>query len=175
MFFKLKMNKSPNVILRKLQKRGWARYSVEIQTWIMMVNYFFAIVPGIIYLIRNVFIKDEIIMTQASLKDTGYWTFLIVSSFGLIQSVFQIIQYNRFMSLRLVKTFFIGQCIGLFLILLGANKTFIELLRNMVQVDQNDDFWKTSGKKGGLFCILLLFSYIVFFAYRFSPFSEITK
>ena len=98
--------RSPDNILRNYQIRGWQKFSPEVRTWIMMANFFFAIVPGIVYLIRNVFIEDEVAMNQASMYDSGYRTYLFVFLIGVLQSIFQLAYYNRFMSLRLVKTYF---------------------------------------------------------------------
>ena len=164
--------RSPDNILRDFQIRGWHKYSSEVQTWIMMANFFFAVIPGIVFLVRNVFIQDEVVMTQASVNNSGYWTYLMIYSLGLIQSVFQLTNYNRFMSMRLVKTFFVGQCIGLILLLIGLSETLIQFLQNIVKPNRNDDWLKSNSKKLGLFSLILVLTYFIFFIYRFSPFSE---
>lgn len=167
------MKPSPNDILRNYQIRGWKKYSPEVRTWIMMANYFFAILPGVIFLIRNVFIQDEVAMSQADIYSNGYWTFLLIFGIGIIQSIFQMTNYNRFMSLRLVRTFFVGQCLSLFLILIGANKGFIESLRFIVKPNKADPLHINLLKKSGLFALLLVFCYVFFFVYRFSGFSDV--
>ena len=167
------MSPSPNDILRNFQIRGWKKYSTEVRTWIMMANYFFAILPGIIFLIRNVFIQDEVAMSQADISTNGYWTFLLIFGIGIIQSIFQMAFYNRFMSLRLVRTFFVGQCISLFLILICASKEFIETLRFVAKPSKADSLHMNLLKKSGLFALILVFCYILFFVYRFSGFSDI--
>jgi hypothetical protein len=121
---------------------------------------------------RNVFIQDEVAMTQASLKNSGYLTNLIIYSLGLIQSIFQLTYYRRFMSMNLVKTIFVGQFVGVLLLLLGINENLIDGLQNIVQPNKNDSFLKASSKKLGLFSLILVLTYVIFFLYRFSPFSD---
>lgn len=167
------MTQTPNNILRKLQIKGWQKYPIEVKTWIMMANFFFAVVPALLFVIRNVFIEDETLMERANIKNTGFWVILIIFSIGFFQSLFQLMFYQRFMALRLVKTFFFGQCVGLIVLLLAANKNFIQMLRFVVKKKENDSEMQKFFKKIGAFCFLLLVVYIVFFAYRFSSFSEI--
>ena len=166
------VKKTPDNILRDFQLKGWQKYSPEVQTWIMMTNFFFAVIPAIVFLVRNVFIQDEVVMMKASLKNTGYWTSLIIYFLGLMQSVFQLVYYKRFMSMNLVKTFFVGQCMGVILLLLGMSESFIDFLQNIVNPNEIDSFWKSTSKKLGLFSLILTFAYVFFFVYRFSPFSE---
>ena len=167
------MKPSPNDVLRNLQIRGWKKYSPEVRTWIMMANFFFAILPGIIFLIRNVFIEDEIAMTQADVHSNGYWTFLLIFGIGVLQSIFQMTSYNRFMSLRLVRTFFVGQCISLVLILLSASKDIIKYLRVVVKPHKTDPLYMNLLKKAGAFALLTVFCYTFFFLYRFSGYSDV--
>ena len=163
---------SPNDILRNYQIKAWKKYSPEIKTWIMIANFFFAILPGIVFITRNVFIEDETVMSQAAFGDSNYNIIVAIYLVGLVPSLFQMFQYNRFMSLRLVRTYFFGQCISIFLLLLSSSDKFISTIRSISKQNTRSRISKTLSKIG-IFCLILVLCYIPFFIYVFSGYSEI--
>lgn len=90
--------------------------------WIMYCNFFFGCLPGILYFANSIYISslegEEMVVSNPDLsgldvKNLGRWFAYLFLFFPMIVSIFQLILFNRFIGIRLIWTFFIGQVIGL--------------------------------------------------------------
>jgi hypothetical protein len=73
------MNKH-NAFLEKMWKKN---YSSSAKFFVMLFNFLFGILPGISYILRNVFVDDEKVMIQASFGSPGYWVYFFVFLMGV--------------------------------------------------------------------------------------------
>jgi hypothetical protein len=159
-----------NEYLKKIWKKT---YSSSGKSFVMLFNFLFGILPGVIYILRNVFIDDEKVMNQASFGSPGYLVYFFVFSIGFIQNIIELIYFKRFMTVQLVKTYFIGQTLTLIMLILATSKHFIEILRKIVKQNKNDTTHINTLKKIALLTILVFFCMCVFFIYKYSIFSEL--
>ena len=139
----------------------------------MYLNFILGIIPGIVYILRNVFIHDEIAMNKASLKNLDYWIYVLIFGLGIVQNAIDIFYYKRFISIFLIRSNFTGQFISLFLILASSNKTIINFLRNMVKQNKKDSENLNKLKKLNILLLLFTFCSLVFIFYKDTSFSEL--
>jgi len=157
-----------NQIMRLDQIQGWQSYPALTKFWIMIANYFFAVLPGILILTRQVYIEDEKVTKNSSLGLS--YMFIISVAFAYIgMSVFQLVRFQRFMSLRLTATFMIGQIVALVAILLTISEPLLKKIKAKFNVK---DSKFTS--KSVTFLVILASSYVPFLLHAFlNPMSEL--
>jgi hypothetical protein len=163
------MNKH-NAFLEKMWKKN---YSSSAKFFVMLFNFLFGILPGISYILRNVFVDDEKVMIQASFGSPGYWVYFFVFLMGFIQNLIELIYFKRFMTVQLVKTYFVAQILTLIMLILATNNTFIVFLRKLIKQNKNDKSHINLLKKITLLLILLIICLSFFFIYKNSYFSEL--
>lgn len=160
---------NPNSYARLMQLKAWKQFPIPAKVWIMMVNYFFAVLPGILFVLRNVYIEQtKQNVRPASFGDSVYITTLVVQVLLLFMSISQQIIYNRFMALRMVRVFMIGQIVSIILMLISTNEKFIGLLRSKFKKKNKNMSWIL------LFLVILIMSFVGFILYVQSPISELT-
>jgi hypothetical protein len=159
----------------KLLQNLWNKsYSSSGKSLTMMFNFILGILPGIIYIVRNVFLDDEKVMNRASFVSQGFWVYFIAFAFQFILSIFEMVYYKRFMSVQLVRTNFVGQTLSICMLLLATSNKFIDFLRNMIKQNEEDNQNINFMKKAGLAVILISVNLIAFFIYKYSKFSELS-
>lgn len=157
-----------NQFMRADQIQGWQGYPAYTRLWVMMVNYFFAVLPGILILVRQVYLEDEKITKNSSL-DLSFWFIISVALAYIGMSVFQIVRFQRFMSLRLTATFMVGQIVALVAILLTLNDTLLKKIKSKFNIKDNK---LTS--KATTFMVILASSFVPFLLHAFlNPLSEL--
>jgi hypothetical protein len=157
-----------NQYMRADQIQGWQGYPAYTRLWIMMVNYFFAVLPGILILIRQVYLEDEKITKNSSL-DLSFWFIISVALAYIGMSVFQIVRFQRFMSLRLTATFMVGQIVALVAILLTLNDTLLKKIKSKLNIKDNK-----FASKAATFMVVFAASLVPFLLHAFlNPLSEL--
>jgi hypothetical protein len=157
-----------NQYMRADQIQGWQGYPAYTRLWVMMVNYFFAVLPGILILVRQVYLEDEKITKNSSL-DLSVWFIISVALAYIGMSVFQIVRFQRFMSLRLTATFMVGQIVALVAILLTLSDTLLKKIKSKFNIKDNK---LTS--KAVTFSVILASSFVPFLLHAFlNPLSEL--
>ena len=159
----------------KLLQNLWNKsYSSSGKSLTMFFNFLLGVLPGIIYIIRNVFLDDEKVMNRASFVSQGFWVYFMAFAFQFLLRIFEMVYYKRFMTIQLVRTNFVGQLLSMFMLLLATSDQFIDFLRNMIKQDKEDKENINFLKKSGLAIILICVNLIVFFIYKYSKFSELS-
>jgi len=157
-----------NQYMRADQIQGWQGYPAYTRLWIMMVNYFFAVLPGILILTRQVYLEDEKITKNSSL-DLSFWFIISVALAYIGMSVFQIVRFQRFMSLRLTATFMVGQIVALVAILLTLNDTLLKKIKSKLNIKDNK-----LASKAATFMVVFAASLVPFLLHAFlNPMSEL--
>ena len=149
----------------------WAKQPLKI--WSMYLNFILGIIPGIVYILRNVFIHDEIAMNKASIKNSDYWIYVLIFGLGLVQNAIDIFYYKRYISVSLIRSKFIGQILSLILLFASTNDTIISFLRNIVKQKINDSKNINKLKKLNVVLVLLVFCSLFFVVYKETSFSEL--
>lgn len=120
-----------NCYVRVLSEMIWSKFmeTPGVGAWILTCNFFFAILPGVLYFATNVRIvqeEDNIIDRELpNVQKLSDWLALLFIIFPLFVSAFQIFVYHRLISLRMTRTFLFGQCISVFLYLLCYSKPLL--------------------------------------------------
>ena len=159
---------SPDEYARKIQIKMWQKYSVGVRIWIMIANYFFAILPGILYIVRNIYIIDsKKNVKKASINSKMHIIAVVFQAVLLMLLFSQILFQGRFMSLKLVKTQILGGLVSLVFMLLSSNQTFLEMLSFNLKTKILE--------QSTIYSVLLLVAYSVLMLYGLSPFSELAN
>lgn len=112
---------NPNCYARVLSEMIWSKFMENpgVGAWILVCNFFFAILPGVLYFATNVRIVQEEDNTMdrelPNVQKVSDVLALLFIIFPVFVSAFQIVVYNRLISLRMARTFLFGQCISLVL------------------------------------------------------------
>lgn len=123
---------NPNHFARKKSQQIWGEYMKQwfAPRWILTVNFFFGVLPGILFFVTNVRLSQE---ETGSLPNVLPDFHRAVSWFGLLFvlvpifiSLFQIFYFHRLISLRMSRTFFIGQLVGLIFYMCSFSKDFLK-------------------------------------------------
>lgn len=129
------MNKKlePNCFARIKSEEIWSRYlseSTMIGMWILTCNFFFGVLPGILFFITNVRISQEPSQSLPNIlpdfRHMVSWFGIIFVLFPIFISIFQIFVFHRLISLRMTRTFFVGQIVGLILYMCSFSKTILK-------------------------------------------------
>jgi len=105
-------------------KQMWGRFMPSRGTciWIMYCNFFFGVLPAILFLSNSIYIasleSEEVVQTVPSIpgfdaKSIARWFAILFILFPIGVSVFQLCHFSRFIGVRLIWTFFIGQAVGM--------------------------------------------------------------
>lgn len=123
----------PNYYARRKSQQMWVRYlsgSKKTAAWILACNFFFGVLPGILYFVSNVRISQE---ENKKLTNILPDFNRVVNIFGIlfviipmVASIFQMSKLYRFISLRMTRTFFVGQLVGFVFYMCSFSKTFLE-------------------------------------------------
>lgn len=103
----------------------WTHFLINknVAIWIMFCNFFFGFLPGILFFSNSVYIAsldaEEIrqtipVLPRFDVQNIGQWFFYLFILFPVIVSAFQLVVFQRFIAIRLVWTFFMGQMVGMF-------------------------------------------------------------
>lgn len=122
----------PNVFARKKSEQIWGRYMSEsklVAMWILTANFFFGVLPGILFFVTNVRISQEedesVSNVLPDFSRAVNWFGIIFVLFPIFISVFQMFVFNRLISLRMTRTFFVGQTIGFVFYMCSFSKSFL--------------------------------------------------
>ena len=100
-----------------------------IAIWILMCNFFFAILPGVLYFATNVRIVQEednnIDRELPNVQKVSDWLALLFIIFPIFVSAFQMFKFHRLISLRMTRTFFVGQIVSVILYLCCFSKPLL--------------------------------------------------
>jgi len=157
-----------NQFMRADQIQGWQGYSFPAKFWIMMVNYGFAVLPGIIIMMRQIYIEDEKVTRNSSLS-LSYFTVIMIFLAYIGMSLFQIMYFKRFMSLRLTTTFMLGQIVSLIAVLMTMSGFLMKKIKTKIRVKDSKVLSKIS-----VFLVLLSSSFVPFLLHAMlNPMSEL--
>lgn len=121
----------PNCYARVHSQDIWSKYMERpnVAIFILICNFFFAILPGVLYFATNVRIVQEednnIDRELPNVQKLSDWLALLFIIFPLFVSTWQMFMFHRLISLRMTRTFFFGQCISVFLYLLCFSKPLL--------------------------------------------------
>ena len=156
---------TPDQHARKLQIKIWKRFPDSIKIWIMIANYFMAVLPGITFAVQNVHVKDSNTSKNAEFQNETYITTLITHLMVIVLLAVQIFLKSRFMSLKLVQTQIVGNIFSIALVLMSTSKWFVKAFSFKIG--------NTTFNQGLMFLALLLCGYVLLFLYGISPISEL--
>ena len=154
---------TPDEYARVLQIKLWKKYSVKVRLWIMIANYFMAILPGILYVISNIYFENNN-KKHASFNNKSFYIMLGFQALMLVLMTYQMIFNQRFMSHKLIKVQMLGNLTTIAMMLLSTNEGFLSFLKFSRRKVWNQVF---------IFGILLLFAYSILFVYTISPLSDL--
>lgn len=104
---------------RKKSQQIWARYLLKgkgVARWILFCNFFFGVLPGILFFVSSVRISQEegkqMTNVLPDFNRAVSWFGILFVLFPMAISVFQIFKMHRLISLRMTRTFLIGQVVG---------------------------------------------------------------
>ena len=145
-----------NQFARLLQESIWKAFRNDKVTsyWIIIANFFFAVLPGISYFVYNTYINNKK-PSRPSLNTLALWMFL----FPLFISIFQLVSFKRLMGMKMVRTHMVGQIVSLVLAMLCLNTNILDSFKTL--------------NIFGTYAILFLCAYAVLGAYVASGFSEL--
>lgn len=133
----------PNCYARVLSEMIWSKlmqnpspppnpfsmFTPFVPIFILICNFFFAILPGVLYFATNVRIVQEedstIDRELPNVQKLSDWFALLFIIFPLFVSVFQIFKFHRLISFRMTRTFLFGQIISSVLYLCCFSKPFL--------------------------------------------------
>jgi hypothetical protein len=159
----------PNYFARKKSEQIWSRYmkSKNVARWILTCNFFFGVLPGILFFVSNVRISQEKDQTISNvLPDFNRavnWFGILFVLFPMFISVFQMFNFYRLISLRMTRTFFVGQLVGFVFYMCAFSKTFLEMFHW---------FPKKTTFIGLVIILVLIVMVVIFLPYLFL-FSEV--
>jgi len=125
-------NIDPNVFARKKSQQIWESYmnkSKLVAMWILTANFFFGVLPGILFFATNVRLSQEEDESLPSVlpdfDSVVNWFGIIFVLFPIFISIFQMFVFHRLISLRMTRTFFVGQLIGFIFYMCAFSKSFL--------------------------------------------------
>ena len=111
----------------------WGRYvesNKNVAIWILTCNFFFGVLPGILFFVSNVRISQEedkkISNVLPDFSRAVNWFGILFVLFPMFISVFQIFKFYRLISLRMTRTFLVGQFVGFIFYMCAFSKSFLE-------------------------------------------------
>lgn len=158
----------PNYFARRKSEEIWGRYvakSKGVAGWILACNFFFGVLPGILFFVTNVRISQEEDKKMPNvLPDFSRavsWFGILFVLFPMFVSVFQMFKFYRLISLRMTRTFFVGQLIGFIFYMCSFSKSFLKMFHW---------FPKKSSFIGlvTIFLLIVMFPIFFFYLYKFS-------
>jgi len=162
--------KDPNYFARRKSEEMWGRYLSEskvVAAWILTCNFFFGVLPGILFFVSNVRISQEedkkIPNVLPDFNRAVNWFGIIFVIIPMVTSIFQMLKLYRLVSLRMTRTFFVGQAVGFIFYMCSFSKTFLEMFHW---------FPKKTTFIGLVIILLVLAMLIIFIPYLFL-FSEL--
>jgi hypothetical protein len=167
-----KLLKDPNYFARKKSQEMWGRYMFEsknIARWILTCNFFFGVLPGILFFVSNVRISQEedkkITNILPDFNRAVNWFGILFVLFPMFISVFQMFKFYRLISLRMTRTFFVGQLVGFVFYMCAFSKSFLEKFHW---------FPKKTSFIGLVIILIILVMVFIFLPYLFL-FSEVVS
>lgn len=162
----------PNYFARKKSEQVWEKYMTSsklVAAWILTANFFFGVLPGILFFATNVRLSQEedesIPNVLPDFNRVVNWFGIIFVLFPIVVSVFQMFKFYRLISMRMTRTFFIGQIVGFIFYMCAFSKT---ILRKFQWFPKKSTFI-------GLVIILVLLVMILFFLPYLFLFSEMVS
>jgi len=123
----------PDIFARKKSQQIWRRYLTEsklVAMWILSANFFFGVLPGILFFAANVRLSQEedesLPNVLPNFNSAVNWFGIIFVLFPIFISVFQILVFHRLISLRMTRTFFVGQLVGFIFYMCAFSKSFLK-------------------------------------------------
>ncbi len=162
-----KLLNDPNYFARRKSEEMWGRYPKGVQQWILTCNFFFGVLPGILFFVSNVRISQEedkkISNILPDFNRAVNWFGILFVLFPMFISVFQMFNFYRLVSLRMTRTFFVGQLVGFIFYMCAFSKTFLEKFH----------WFPKKTTFIGLVCILVIIVMVSIFLPYLLLFSEV--
>lgn len=158
-----------NCLGRLFSEYYWTQFMRKpgVATFVLVANFFFAILPGVLYFATNVRIlqeEDEYIERDIpDIQSMADWFAIIFVIFPIFVSIWQIRVFHRLISLRMPRTFLFGQIISLALYMLCFSK---DALRFFIWFPRNYTIPCLS-------IILIVIIYLTFFQVYIRNWSEL--
>jgi hypothetical protein len=171
---KCRNRKDPNCMAWSDSANMWSRYmeSPSTRIWIMYCNFFFGVLPAVLFFSNSVYIAslqtEQVVETLPDLpnldaRSIARWFSYLFILFPLFISMFQLVHFNRFIGMRLIWTFFIGQMVGLLWYVLAVSPKICRKIGRLFHKKRvGSVFLLTS-------IILLAISSLVFVVYIYTP------
>lgn len=123
----------PNCFARLRSEEIWNRFlsqSKAVSAWILTCNFFFGMLPGILFFVTNIRLSQEETKSLPNLlpdfNRAVSWFGIIFVLFPICISLFQILHFHRLISLRMTRTFFMGQIVGFIFYMCSFSQSFLE-------------------------------------------------
>lgn len=124
---------NPNCFARLRSEEIWNRFmsqSKVVSAWILTCNFFFGMLPGILFFVTNIRLSQEETKSLPNLlpdfNRAVSWFGIIFVLFPICISLFQILHFHRLISLRMTRTFFMGQIVGFIFYMCSFSQSFLE-------------------------------------------------
>lgn len=141
-----KQNDNPDIKLRYYQLKAWSEFGPCVQTWIMTVNYIFAILPGLLILIKTIYMDDQLKNIEFSPENekkvkfrahfSGAYTLdiliFVVFSFLIVNVIYQFFGKQRFLKMPIVPVMLLGQCLSAITYLLCGSESIVKSIRKAI-------------------------------------------
>lgn len=123
----------PNCFARTTSEEILNRFmthSKGVTAWILTCNFFFGVLPGILFFVTNIRLSQEETKSLPNLlpdfNRAVSWFGIIFVLFPICVSIFQMYVFERFISLRMTRTFFVGQVVGFIFYMCSFSQSFLE-------------------------------------------------
>lgn len=123
----------PNCFARIKSEEILDRFKIHskgVTAWILTCNFFFGVLPGILFFVTNIRLSQEETKSLPNLlpdfNRAVSWFGIIFVLFPICISVFQMFHFHRLISLRFTRSFFVGQFVGFIFYMCSFSKSFLE-------------------------------------------------
>lgn len=123
----------PNCFARLRAEETWNRFMMEskgVSAWILTCNFFFGVLPGILFFVTNIRLSQEETKSLPNVlpdfRRAVSWFGILFVLFPISISLFQMFHFHRLISLRMTRTFFVGQVVGFIFYMCSFSSRFLE-------------------------------------------------
>jgi hypothetical protein len=104
--------------------------SKGVSAWILTCNFFFGVLPGILFFVTNIRLSQEETKSLPNVLPDFHrvvsWFGILFVLFPISISLFQMYHFHRLISLRMTRTFFAGQVVGFIFYMCSFSPRFLE-------------------------------------------------